>query len=152
VAVPSDIKREIEKELGVEAEAAPRTQSEVLHEKTKLEESQRDQQVEKLKEKVNALQMRHPYYDLRVKDGKYTVTNYYDDPPESHEKDAEDGKPRRAKQKIETVRTASPLYKLGDLFRRCIRNKGKVGKYKVETNIMEGVNLAFEPRKMYLVL
>jgi hypothetical protein len=90
--------------------------------------------------------------DLRVKDGSYTViTSYKEDVFAKDEEEQGDG-PRRAKQKIQTVRNQSPLYKISSLLVGCVKNKGPSKQKTTENVIMDGVNLAFEPGKMYLVL
>jgi hypothetical protein len=90
--------------------------------------------------------------DLRVKDGSYTVINYYkEDVFAKKEEEQADG-PRRAKQKIQTVRNQSPFYKICTCLVGCVKNKGDIKQKKIEKVIMDGVNLAFEPGKMYLVL
>jgi hypothetical protein len=112
-----------------------------------------------------------PVLDLRVKDGKFTVLNYFEKDPKDEEKEEEkqqqensgDGSgsaapattaPERkyAKQKIQTVKTTNICYQLYYGIKRCIRNGGRIGKYSVEKTIIDKVNLYFEPGKMYLVM
>ena len=91
-----------------------------------------------------------PGVDVRVKDGSYTVTNYIEDL--GHDYDKIDG-PRRAKQKIATVQTESPVYKLFKALKKFVTT-GKWGSpTRKETKVvMEGVNLVLQPGKLYLIL
>jgi hypothetical protein len=104
------------------------------------------------------MQSELPELDLRVKDGKFIVLNYFDKDPKDEEKENEissagsGGERRYAKQEIQTVKTTNICYQLYYLVKRCIRNKGKMGKYSVEKTIIDKVNLYFEPGKMYLVM
>jgi hypothetical protein len=101
---------------------------------------------------MEKLKSKPPYYDLRVKDGSYTVTNYCEeDVFAKHEEEQADG-PHRAKQKIKTVQNQSLTYKLFSCLVGCVKNKGPSKQKTIEKVIMDGVNLAFEPGKMYLVL
>jgi len=110
-----------------------------------------DETAQLIIELTKKLKSKPPYFSLRVKDGSYTVTNYYED---SSAKDNSDGEqpdgPRRAKQKIATVKTESPLFKLRNLLFKCLT--GDLKRHKEEVVVMDQVNLAFEPSKMYLVL
>ena len=105
-----------------------------------------------LKDILKRVRADPPNFELRIKDGSYTVTNYHevsnDDGKKSAAQDA-DG-PRRAKQKIRTVKTESPLFKLKNLLHSCF--KGNLRPRKEVVVIMDQVNVAFEPGKMYLVL
>jgi hypothetical protein len=93
-----------------------------------------------------------PTFDLRVKDGSYTVNNFYDEDVFAKKEEEQADGPRRAKQKILTVKNQSPFYKIFTCLVRCVKNKGDIKQKKVQKVIMDGVNLAFEPGKMYLVL
>jgi hypothetical protein len=109
-----------------------------------------------LKSEITALMTKlkaeQPHFDLRVKDGSYTVNQYYEeDVFAKKEEEPADG-PRRAKQKIKTVKNQSPFYKIFTCLVGCVNNKGDIKQKKVERVIMDGVNLVFEPGKMYLVL
>jgi hypothetical protein len=97
-----------------------------------------------LYKKVNA---KPPNIELRIKNGSFTITNYYDD--DGKASDVGDG-PRRAKQKIRTVKTESPVFKLKNLLFSCAKGDLRMRKEKVV--IMDQVNVVFEPGKMYLVL
>jgi hypothetical protein len=101
---------------------------------------------------MKKLKAEPPNFDLRVKDGSYTVNNYYEEDvfASNHEEEA-DG-PRRAKQKIQTVKNQSPFYKIVACLVGCVKNKGDMKQKKIEKVIMDRVNLVFEPGKMYLVL
>jgi hypothetical protein len=93
-----------------------------------------------------------PAFDLRVKDGSYTVTNYVDEDAIAKKEDETGDHPRRATQKIQTVQNQNPFYMLVACLFRCVKNKGNLKQQTVEKVIMDGVNLVFEPGKMYLVL
>lgn len=116
-----------------------------------MEEEESDL-IKQVAETNRKLQAKLPHLDLRVMDGKYEVTNYFDDDDDDEPVEEEDGRPRRAKQKIPTVRSESPLYKFYRMIRRGIKNRGNISLRRQDTVIMEGVNLVFEPGKMYLVL
>jgi hypothetical protein len=130
----------------------------VLTVKDLLQELKPEESVElvSLTEEITALQKKlkaePPNFDLRVKDGSYTVNQYCEeDVFEKKEEEQADG-PRRAKQKIKTVKNQSPFYKIFTCLVGCVKNKGDIKQKKVERVIMDGVNLVFEPGKMYLVL
>jgi hypothetical protein len=101
-------------------------------------------------------------FEVHVKDGSYTVVNRLEVTAKSrHGGQLEggdgsghsgDGGQRRAKQKIETVTSANPFYKLYRLIKKCIIYKGKIPVIKEEKKVMEKANLVFESGKMYLVL
>ena len=109
------------------------------------QEIEQDPHFKKLSELIDTLQAKFPDFDIRIQDGSYTVTNYIDDKVAN-----DDGSPHRARQKIKTVRTESPVFKLFSLIRRCI--KGEIKRKTEEKSIMEKVNLAFSSSKVYLVL
>lgn len=148
--VPDDIKKNIlrEEHEGSEVRASVKDFLDSLK-SIRDEELEESDVVKEIAGYSRKLQLQHPHLDLRVVDGKYEVTNYFDDDDEPDEE--EDG-PRRAKQKIPTVRSESPLYKFFRMIRRCIKNRGDISLRRQDTIIMEGVNLVFEPGKMYLVL
>lgn len=113
--------------------------------------------MERAKVMREKLKLTSGFIDVRIKNGKYTATNYYDDDIQLMKRGTEDDgmldhSNHRAKQKIETVRTSSPLYKLYQTLLKCIVNKGDIRKRKEEAVLMEGVNLVLEQGKMYLVL
>ncbi|CAB9509295.1 Pleiotropic ABC efflux transporter of multiple drugs CDR1 [Seminavis robusta] len=90
-----------------------------------------------------------PGIDVRVKDGSYTVTNFIEQVA-----DTGDAKgPKRAKQKIATVQTESPIYKLLKSLKLLVTT-GKCGNPTIKETkaVMEGVNLALERGKLYLIL
>ena len=86
---------------------------------------------------------------LRVKDGSYKVTNYYD---ESQLIKREDGK-REKRQKIATVFNSSPAFALYQKLKRILLT-GRLWDHlkKEEKYVMNGINLSFQSGKMYLVL
>lgn len=153
VDVPEDLKRKLEESVQYHAERQA-THTEFLVEKQEERRSWvvEDETAKLLIELTKKLKSKPPYFSLRVKDGSYTVTNYYED-SSSSAKDSggeqPDG-PRRAKQKIATVKTESPIYKLCNLLFKCMT--GDLKRRTEEVVVMDQVNLAFEPSKMYLVL
>ena len=126
--------------------------------KDHLQELKPEESVEmvSLTEEITALQRKlkaePPHFDLRVKDGSYTVNQYYEEDVFAKKEEEQTDGPRRAKQKIQTVKNQSPIYKMFACLVRCVKNKGDIKQKKVEKVIMDGVNLVFEPGKMYLVL
>ena len=92
---------------------------------------------------LQQLQSRPPNFTLCIRDGSYTVTN-------SITEQTEGESTGRAKQKIKTVETESFLFKLKNFIVGCA--KGQVSPHKQQVVIMDQVNVAFTPGKMYLVL
>jgi hypothetical protein len=101
---------------------------------------------------MTKLKAEPPNFDLRVKDGSYTVNNYYEEEIFAKKEEEQADGPRRAKQKIKTVKNQSPFYKIFACLVRCVKNKGDIKQKKIKKVIMDRVNLVFEPGKMYLVL
>lgn len=121
-----------------------------------------------------------PHLDVIIKNGSYKVTKYIEkDPfdiitkqyhhatshinnrPKSNNKDIEQEikeevaiqpPPKRATQKIHTVQTESIIVKIVKFIFGCIVNKGSIRKIRKEKIVMDGINLALEQGKMYLVL
>ena len=124
------------------------THTEFLEEHTRERRAsiQEDATVKFINELNKKLLAKIPNFSLRVKNGSYTITNY-SEAGKKKDATATDG---RAKQKIATVKTESPVYKLSKLLCRCL--KGDLKSQKKEVIIMDQVNLAFEAGKMYLVL
>lgn len=96
-----------------------------------------------------------PGVDVRVMNGSYTITNYLEDGGDGdhdYENVANSG-PRRAKQKISTVQTESPIYKLFKTLQKLVTT-GKCGSpTRKETKVvMDGINLVMQPGKLYLIL
>lgn len=151
VNVPPELKKKLEESVqGVMVRSGCETHTELLveHSMARRSSIEENETVKLIRELHRKLKSKVPNFSLRIKDGSYTVTNYLEG--ESNQKgDTEDG-PHRAKQKIATVKTESPVYKLRKLLGRCI--KGEIKREKQEVVIMDQVNLAFEPGKMYLVL
>ena len=87
-----------------------------------------------------------PPFTLRIKNGSYKVTHLID--PMEAVKENTSG---RAKQKIKTIQTESIIYKFRNFVERCMKGKS-MRTQKVEVTIMDEVNVAFQPGKMYLVL
>lgn len=97
-----------------------------------------------------------PDIDVRVKYGSYTVTNYVEDHSSSKAYNGMDGgesRPKRAKQKIRTVKSESPFYKLFKTLKILVTTGRCGGQGHLETKaVMEGVNLVLDPGKLYLIL
>ena len=106
-----------------------------------------DETVQFIKETLAKLKSRPPNFSLRVKNGSYKITNYYDHDPHATKNAGAGG---RVKQKIATVRSESPIFKLKNWIVKCI--KGELKPHKEEVTILDQINLALEPGKMYLVL
>ena len=161
VDVPADLQRQLAASVhGVACHAATHTEFLVEQAKHRRSSIAEDATVQFIRELNAKLRAQAPHYSLRVKNGSYTITNYSDsssssggggDGTTNDDKDAANtAGPRRAKQKIATVKSESPVYKLRNLLVKCV--KGEVKRQKREVVIMDQVNLAFEPGKMYLVL
>jgi ABC-type cobalamin/Fe3+-siderophores transport system ATPase subunit len=144
VKVPDDLRRQLDTQIH---QVAAKTHTELLVSQTqeRLSSVQEDPTVKEFKQILESLQSAPPNFSLRVKNGSYKITNYYDYDPD---KVVVDGK--RVKQKIATVRTESVLYKLKKLVTKCF--KGELKPYKKESIILDQINLSLEPGKMYLVL
>jgi len=148
VDVPEELKRKLEH--GMHHVTIAATQTDVLVKRAQERRSsiEEDETVKLIKEMYIKLKSKPPNFALCVKNGSYKITNYYEDAKDS-KKDGQDG-PRRAKQKILTVKTESPIYKLRTVLCKCL--KGEMKRRKEVVSIMHDVNLFFEPGKMYLVL
>ena len=92
-----------------------------------------------------------PNIDVRVTNGSYTVTNYLEESSKNYKSVGEG--PRRAKQKIATVRSESPFFKLFLAIKRLVTT-GKCGSPMTKETkvVIDGINLVMEPGKMYLIL
>jgi hypothetical protein len=112
-----------------------------------LDEPQLAKEVQLVRDK---LAIRQPVLDVLVRDGSYVVTNYVEE--DMNPSTQEDGKPRRAKQKVKTVKNTSPLYALAQAVVRCFAKESSVRRVATPVTIMENVNLLFEPGKIYLIL
>jgi hypothetical protein len=113
-----------------------------------------DPATEAILEIIHKLQMNMPHLDLRVKNGSYKVFHKFNDDllQNRRKPDEEYDGPRRAKQKIRTFGTESPVTKILSFIARCVIKKGNIRKETKETVVMEGVNLVLEQGKMYLIL
>jgi len=150
--VPEELRKKLEDTvLAVVVRSGCETHTEFLVEHTKERRSsiQEDETVKIIIGMRKKLKAKSPNFSLRVKNGSYKVTNYLQDESKTKGAHGHDG-PHRAKQKIATVKTESPVYKLTQFLCKCI--KGEMKREKQEVVIMDQVNLAFEPGKMYLVL
>lgn len=109
--------------------------------------------VDDLLKLLKKLKVELPLINVRVKNGSYKVVNYYTDEikPFRNNEVEDPSAPRRAKQKVKTVKTESPIYKLFQCLLRFIVN-GDLRQRAEEKVIMDGVNLALESGKMYLIL
>jgi hypothetical protein len=103
-----------------------------------------NQMVKDLHELQQRLKIRKPPLNLRVSDGSFTVTNYYDASESEH---------KRKKIKIPTVYNSGLLYAIVSKLKRIRRSRKLCEKLTSEERVvMEGVNLLFKPGNMYLVL
>jgi ABC-type Mn2+/Zn2+ transport system ATPase subunit len=103
-------------------------------------------------------------FEVHIKDGSYTAVHTKAASAKSRHGSAsahggasahgevDDGTPHRAKQKIPTVMSANPCYKLYRLLKKCVVYRGSIPMIREEKKIMDKVNLVFESGKMYLVL
>jgi ABC-type Mn2+/Zn2+ transport system ATPase subunit len=102
-------------------------------------------------------------FEVHIRDGSYTAVHTQAASAKSRHGqgnsahggdggDAENEAPHRAKQKIPTVMSANPCYKLYRLLKKCVVYRGKIPVIREEKKIMDKVNLVFESGKMYLVL
>ena len=139
--------------------AATETHTEFLHDLKEDADAEfkKSGPYKKLADELTKLRLNMPPLDLRVKNGSYKVTQYVTKNPfESKHpdklNDSEHDGPKRATQKIKTVRTESPISKLFTCLATCFVQKGSLKKEKKIKAIMDGVNLYFENGKMYLVL
>lgn len=105
-----------------------------------------DSRVANFRQKLEVLKSKLPKLELIIKDGRYKVTNTV----EEHTRrgvDKDDTPSGRARQNIQTVQ--GPIAKIRRLIQLA---RGDIQKVHIEKTIMDGVNLVFEPGKMYLVL
>lgn len=128
----------------------PRSHKDFLNEKrserTSIEEHDMIQEFHEIRKIIKP---ETPYLDLRIQDGKYEVTNYFDN---SCSQASENGDSKRARQRIRTVKTESPVYKLIAFLKQFVQNKGNLKRHSEKTVVIDKVNLVCEPGKMYLVL
>ena len=143
VDVPEELRRQLHSEM---QRVAATSHTELLVSQTQQRKScsQADGTVKEMNEILAKLQSAPPNFSLRVKNGFYKITNYYDTDPQQQ---ANGG---RAKQKIATIRSESPIYKIGKMITKCL--KGELKTYKEDVTILDQINLTLEPGKMYLVL
>lgn len=114
------------------------------HEKLQLELLKEDVAIaSEIRELLTKLKATQPEYNVVLKNGSYKVTNVVS--KESSEEEPDNSGHRRAKQKIRTVGTESPINKIFQF----LRHKGGE---KVEKVIFRNANLYLEAGKLYLVL
>jgi ABC-type multidrug transport system ATPase subunit len=108
--------------------------------------------VAELSHTLQQLKSRPPNFTLRIRNGSYTVTNTVHTDPTAGTAEGEGDvhASGRAKQQIKTIRTESIFFKLINLIVGCA--KGQVRPKKETVVIMDQVNVALSPGKMYLVL
>lgn len=150
VDVPEELQRQLHANMETVVVGCTSHTDFLVSEKDKRTSIQEeDETVKLMKEILSKLQSRPPNFSLRVKNGSYKITNYHEeDPATAATTQATTG--GRAKQKIATVRSESPLFKLQKFIVKCL--KGELKPYKEQVTIMDQINLALEPGKMYLVL
>ncbi len=123
---------------------------------SELAQLEDDKLIKEIREIWMQLKATPPHIDVRVREGSYAVTNYVDIMEEalsrSRSGDVENGR-HKNKQNIETVASASPLWKLAKRLAYFLKTGDPLAKKRAEETIaLEGVNLKFESGKMYLVL
>jgi hypothetical protein len=136
------------------------THDEVMHDKVERRKSQQaDNDIARdFRELMQKLKARAIPINVRVKNGSYKVTNYISEDihpgfsKHANENDDNNESGHLAKQNIQTVQNQNPCYKIAQLLLKCVVNKGNVRGRKEEKYLMEGVDLALESGKMYLVL
>jgi hypothetical protein len=112
-----------------------------------LDEPQLAREVQLVRDK---LAIRQPVLEVHVRDGSYVVTHYVEE--DLNPSIQEDGKSRRAKQKVKSVKNSSSMYALVQSVVRCFSKESSVRRVATPVTIMENVNLLFEPGKIYLIL
>jgi ABC-type multidrug transport system fused ATPase/permease subunit len=106
--------------------------------------------VKEIRKTYDEIKFKTASYDLRIVDGKYTVTNYSYDYNAAVGGDEEAGH-KHNKPIYDTVGTASFA---ANWIRRCMYflKTGKRAKKSTEKVLLDGINLKFDTGKMYLVL
>mmetsp|Transcript_10621 Transcript_10621/g.23582 ORF Transcript_10621/g.23582 Transcript_10621/m.23582 type:complete len:1476 (+) Transcript_10621:75-4502(+) len=137
-----------------------------LRDKNKSEKE--DFLVKELREKLDTFQGKLPTFDLRVQDGSYKVmvpdkaqdvvyqrelsrSSRHNNSKANIDDSASSMANQGAHQEIKTLGNSNPAYLMYAAMMRCLYG-GSVKVPKKEKIIMEKVNLALEPAKMYLVL
>ena len=133
-------------------------QTEVLAEKRerRLSELAENDVICEFQKLLEKLKVTAPKTTVRLRNGFYKVNNYVTTEVKPFSRhggndEADDSGPRYAQQKIKTVKTESPVYKLIQCVMRCFV-EGDARARKEEKIIVENVNLSLETGKMYLVL
>mmetsp|Transcript_5811 Transcript_5811/g.16301 ORF Transcript_5811/g.16301 Transcript_5811/m.16301 type:complete len:1475 (+) Transcript_5811:148-4572(+) len=137
-----------------------------LRDKNKSEKE--DFLVKELREKLDTFQGKLPTFDLRVQDGSYKVmvpdkaqdvvyqrelsrSSRHNNSKANIDDSASSMANQGAHQEIKTLGNSNPAYLMYAAMMRCLY-RGSVKVPKKEKIIMEKVNLALEPAKMYLIL
>jgi ABC-type multidrug transport system ATPase subunit len=165
VNVPADLKQSLQEQLrriqedegGEELFTEERevfgTHTEYIKDQQKKRRSSIAQidAIAELENLLRQVKSRPPNFTLRIQDGSYAITNtIHTDPMAKPEVEGDVHSSGRAKQQIKTIRTESMLFKLRNLLVGC--SKGQVRPKKETVVIMDQVNIALSPGKMYLVL
>ena len=117
--------------------------------------------ITEFRQHMKVVEGRLPTLDLRIIDGSYKVMvpDKEADPLKSlhlskHGEDPSENSSKHGgvKQEIATIRNSNPGALLWQSLARCFLQGGKASIPKKERVVMDGVNLYFEPSKMYLVL
>jgi ABC-type multidrug transport system fused ATPase/permease subunit len=155
VDIPDGLKHKIldeeepeEGEMLTRASVLSSLQSEKLSLISEFEESDLIKEVRKTFED---LKLTPPSYDLRIVDGKYTVTNYSYDYITTAEGDDEAGH-KRKKPHYDTVRSSSAISNWIKKFIYFLKTREKSSRKAKERVLLDGVNLKFDSGKLYLVL
>lgn len=153
--VPDGLKRKVlhEEEPEMEDEITQSSvlksfQSERLSLISQFEEGELMREVRKV---FDEAKFTAPSYDLRIVDGKYTVTNYSNDYSTAAEGDEEAGN-KQKKPHYDTVATSSFISNWIKRSMYCLKTRGKSPRKAQEKVLLDGVNLKFDSGKLYLVL
>ncbi|KAL7562291.1 hypothetical protein ACA910_014510 [Epithemia clementina (nom. ined.)] len=165
VEVPIELKQAL---LGdeIEKECEPKHVLDIETERASLVREGEHKIVKMIRSHMEILHGELPLFDLRIEDGSFTVLvpDKANDPlyknrsshssagVSAHGSGHGSAHGGGATQHIPTIRNSNPLYMLGSTLLRCFRGGCNPKVPKKEKIIMGGVNLYFEPRKLYLVL
>lgn len=112
-----------------------------------LAELEDDELMKEIREAWVQLKASLPKIECRVENGSFTVTSKVEIDNVNGNTDDDEEEPKRAKQHIETVATASPLQSFFRRIYKQIRTRGNAFQEETRT-IMSKVNLRFETGKV----
>jgi ABC-type multidrug transport system fused ATPase/permease subunit len=154
VEIPDGLKRKLleeeEPEKKDEATHASSLKSYQSEKASLISEFEEGDLMKEVRKMYDETKFKTPSYDLRVVDGKYTVTNYSYDYSTEVDGD-EEARHKHTKPVYDTVATASFA---ANWIRKCryFIKTGKSAKRTTEKVLLDGVNLKFDSGKLYLVL